>query len=156
MLTFFSAKSLLAAQFEPMGKAVEKILGTKKAKMKSEKSGGEDVKFFAPEKGSGKYACVAKGLYPPDCTHTWAIGFDSNKLTVGEIRPIEMSCHHAYPTKENGWFFKQFKGKGTKDLVELKDHSFRKVAKATGSSELTGDAIVKCLEVAQKLKKESW
>jgi hypothetical protein len=56
-----------------------------------------------------------------------------------------MSCPHAYPTREQS-FLSQFIGKGPKDAPTLKK-KVDTVAKATGSSDLTTDAVVRSIEV---------
>ena len=84
-------------------------------------------------------AFIQKGIYEPNCTHTWAIGIDPKTGKVTQVRVIEMSCPHAFPTKADS-FLDQFKGKGPADAATL-DSSIATIAKATGSCKLATDAV---------------
>jgi hypothetical protein len=145
--------SALATEFEPLGQAVASALGTKSAFKKSfafEKK-PLDV-FYAKDAGgkASKYAFIQKGVYEPNCTHTWVVGVDAKSGKVTEVRVVEMSCPHAYPTKTEG-FLGQFKGKGFNDAEKLKT-DVTPIAKATGSANLAIDAVRKSLKAASKLK----
>lgn len=139
-----------AAQFEPKGKAIADVLGTKQA---FSKKLGDGTSVFYAKGGDGKatkFAFVEDGLYPPNCTHTWVVGVDAKAGTVTEVRPIEMACPHAFPTKEAS-FLGQFKGKAIADADKL-DKSIDVVAKATGSSKLAIEAVKKSLKGAKELQ----
>jgi NifU-like protein involved in Fe-S cluster formation len=148
-----SRLSAFATEFEPLGKAVASTLGTKSAFKKSfafEKK-PLDV-FYAKDAGgkASKYAFIQKGVYEPNCTHTWVVGVDAKSGKVTDVRVVEMSCPHAYPTKTEG-FLGQFKGKSFKDAEKLKS-DVMPIAKATGSANLAIDAVRKSLLAASKLK----
>ncbi len=135
-----------AVQFEPKGKAVAEVLGTKKAKQKKLTVDGKEITAFYPSEGKGKIAFVQEGLYPPNCTHTWVVGIDAAKNTVTQVRVVEMECPHAFPTKESS-FLGQFEGKGLRDLDKL--DSVHTVAKATGSSKLAIEAVKRSIKGAK-------
>lgn len=142
-----------ATEFEPLGAAVAASLGTKKAFKKSFAFEGKPLDVFYAKDGAGKankYAFVQKGIYAPNCTHTWIVGVDAASGKVSEVRVVEMSCPHAYPTKTES-FLGQFKGKGLADAAKLKG-DITPVAKATGSANLAIDAVRKSLVAASKLK----
>lgn len=145
--------SALATEFEPLGKAVSTALGTTKAFKKSFAFEGKPLDVFYAKDASGKaskLAFVQKGIYAPNCTHTWIVGVDAISGKVSEVRVVEMSCPHAYPTKTEG-FLGRFKGKSFADADKLKDE-IAPIAKATGSSVLTVDAVRRSLVAANKLK----
>lgn len=152
--------SAYATEFEPLGKAVAAALGTKQAFKKSFAFEGKPLDVFYA-KGDGrspasatstatKYAFVQKGIYEPNCTHTWVVGIDAVSLKVTEVRTVEMACPHAYPTKSET-FVGQFKGKGIADADKLKKE-IAPIAKATGSSDLMVEAVRRSLVAASKLK----
>jgi FAD:protein FMN transferase len=146
-LLFWASVEVQAVEFEPMGKAIEKLLGTSKAFTKELKHKQKNVKFFYSKNGGGKaekVVFVENGLYPPNCTHTWAIGLDAKSGTVLGVRPIEMSCPHAFPTKEEG-FLDKYKGKTPADAAKLRNQ-ITVIAKATGSSNLMSDAVARSLQ----------
>ncbi len=150
---FVYAQHAGAVEFEKMGSAVAKALKVKKAKKAATKVGGKDITAYYAEGADGKptrFAVVQNGIYPPNCTHTWVVALDTN-AKVDDIRVVEMSCTHAYPTKEQS-FLSQFKGKGPVDAKSLKS-SVQTIAKATGSSELTADAVVSSIQAVGNLKK---
>ncbi len=145
--------SAFATEFEPLGKAIEGTLGTKKAFKKSFAFEGKPLDVFYAKGAGGKptkFAFVQKGIYEPNCTHTWIVGVDANSGKVSQVRVVEMSCPHAYPTKTEG-FLGQFKGKGAADASKLKA-DVATVAKATGSSVLAIDAVRRSVVAASKLK----
>lgn len=148
-----SRMSAYATEFEPLGKAVAAVLGTKSAFKKSFAFEGKPLDVFYAKDGAGKaskFAFVQKGVFEPNCTHTWIIGIDALSGKVDEIRVVEMSCPHAYPTKTES-FLGQFKGKGLADAQKLKS-DIAPVAKATGSANLVTDAVRKSIVAASKLK----
>jgi thiamine biosynthesis lipoprotein len=145
-LLLWTAVEVQAVEFEPMNKAIEKLLGTSKAFTKELKHKQKGVKFFYSKGSDGKAArlvFVENGLYPPNCTHTWAVGLDGKKGTVLGVRPIEMSCPHAFPTKEEGYINK-YQGKTPADADKLREQVVY-VAKATASCYLMSDAVKRSL-----------
>jgi hypothetical protein len=143
----------MAVQLEPKGKAIAAVLGTKSAFQKKVSSGGKEETVFYSKGANGKavvFAFVQEGLYPPNCTHTWIVGVDAVKGTITELRPVEMSCPHAFPTKESS-FLGQFKGKAIADAGKL-DKDIDVIAKATGSCKLAIDAVKKSLKSAKGLQ----
>src|SRR6185295_1423125 len=103
-----------AVDFEPMGKAVAALLGTTKAFKKNIRIDADAVDIFYSKGASGKaeqFAFIQKGIYEPDCTHTWVVGVSAKTGKITGIRVIEMSCPHAYPTRAAS-FLDLFKGKG--------------------------------------------
>ncbi len=145
-LLLWTSIEVQAVEFEPMGKAIEKLLGTPKAFTKELKHSQKGVKFFYSKGSDGKaekVVFIENGLYPPNCTHTWAVGLDGKKGTVLGVRPIEMSCPHAFPTKEEGYINK-YKGKTPADAAKLRDQ-ITYVAKATASCYLMSDAVKRSL-----------
>jgi hypothetical protein len=136
-----------AVEIEPMGKAVGTLLGTTKGvKQKKTKLDGRDIWVFY---AGGKAAFIDKAVYPPDCTHTWAIGVDGEgKIT--EIRVIEMKCPHAFPCKTAS-FLDQYKGKGPADADKLED-DVDTVAKATYTANYTTDVARRSIKAFQALK----
>jgi len=151
-LLFLFVETAHSAEFEKLGKAISKALGTKKAFQKKVKVKGQEVQvFYNKKKGKAtKFAVVQKRIYEPDCTHTWVIGLDAKKSTVREIRVVEMSCPHAFPTRKAS-FLEQYSGVGPKGSKALKSKIVT-IAKATGSSELTTDAVQTAIEAANKLR----
>lgn len=148
-----SRMSAYATEFEPLGKAVAAVLGTKSAyKMSLPVDGKVPTGFYAKDAGgkASKFAFIQKGVYEPNCTHTWVVGVDAVTGKVSEVRVVEMSCPHAYPTKTES-FLGQYKGRGAADAQKLKS-DIAPVAKATGSANLTTDAVRKSLVAASKLK----
>lgn len=149
ILTLWSALELSearAVEIEPMGKALQALLGTPKVFKK-----GANV-FYA-KNAAGKASAVAvieKGIYEPNCTHTWAVGIDPATGKVTQVRALEMSCPHAFPCKAAS-FLDQYRGKGPADVAKL-DSQINNVAKATGSAKLTTAAVQRSIEAFQKLK----
>lgn len=142
-----------AAEFEPLGKAVAGVLGTTKAFKKSIKIGGKARDVFYSKGSNGKaakFAFVEEGVYEPNCTHTWVVGVDAKTAKVLSVRVVEMSCPHAYPTKAAN-FLDQYKGKGPADAAKLSEKVIT-IAKATGSSNLTTDAVKRSITAANKIK----
>ncbi len=143
-----------AVEFMPLGKALQGMLGTPKVFKKNvdHGKGVTSVVFYSkdPSGKPAKIAVVEKGLYPPDCTHTWAIGLDPVKGSVTQIQVVEMKCPHAFPCRANS-FLDQFKGKGPADVAKLKG-SINTIAKATGTSDLTTDAVKRAVTALQRIK----
>jgi hypothetical protein len=153
LLTWAVIENASAVEIEPMGKAVGTLLGTTKAFKKTLNDGTSNVDVYYSKGADGKAAKVVfieKGLYPPSCTHTWAIGMDAATGTVTEVRPLEMACPHAYPTKSAS-FLSQFQGKGPTDVSTL-DSDVHSVAKATGTSKLATEAVKRSIETLAKNK----
>ena len=150
-LTWLSVDRAQGAEIESMNKAVIAILGTPKATKRSVNDGASDVDIFLAKDAAGKtkrLAFIEKGVYPPDCTHTWAIGVDGVSGRILQVRPIEMSCPHAFPTKSAS-FLDQFKNKGVADVKDLEE-GVHVVAKATGTSQLTVQAVKRVLTTFAK------
>lgn len=146
----------LATEFEPLQKAISNELGTTQAFRKKYTLDGKEWEIYY-SKGSDqkplRLAAVQKGLYEPDCTHTWVIGMKANPIEVTNIRVVEMKCPHAFPTKSQS-FLSQYVGKKEADLSTL-DQSITTVAKATGSAVLTTDAVKRSIRIAGMLKTET-
>jgi len=141
-----------AQQFLPLGKTIFGVIKAKNPKdvpTKSLSHGGENIDVFYTKEGGkvGRLAFVQKGVYAPDCTHTWVIGVDPKSAKIASIDVVEMSCPHAFPTRSKA-FLGQFIGKGPADLKKIKKAVH--IAKATGSSELTKDAVIKSITLAEK------
>lgn len=142
-----------ATEFEKLGDSIAKALGTTKAFKSQTSVGKESVNVFYAKDASGKaskFAVIQKGLYEPNCTHTWVIALNAASSQVESIRVVEMSCPHAFPTREAS-YLEQYKGKGPADVKNLKGE-IHTVAKATGSSQLTTDAVVVAIKAAIQLK----
>lgn len=146
-----SVESSSAVEFEKLNAAIAKVLGTTKAMKKTVSVDGKNADvFYATTGGRKSLAVIQKRIYEPNCTHTWVIGVDPASQKIQQIRVVEMSCPHAHPTRSNS-FLDQFSGKGPADLAKL-DASISTIAKATGSSELTTDAVKTSIKAAQSLK----
>lgn len=142
-----------ATEFEKLGDAIAKSLGTKQVFKSSVAVGKETVTVFYSKNASGKaekMAVLQNGLYEPNCTHTWIVGVDAKTSVIDSIRVVEMSCPHAFPTRESS-FLDQYKGKGPKDAAKLTS-TIHTVAKATGSSVLTTTAVIKSIQAADLIK----
>lgn len=116
-----------AVEFEPLGKAIGALLGTTQAKKRDfpipahGNIPAHNSTVFYTKDASGKLGravFVEKGIYEPSCTHTWAIGIDPARGTVTDIRVVEMSCPHAFPTRAAN-YLNQYKGKGPADAATL-------------------------------------
>ncbi len=153
LLLILALKHAEATEFEPKGKAIAAALGTKQAFKKSVNVDGKAVDVFYSKDSKGKaakYAIVETGLYEPNCTHTWVMGINAKTAALETIRVVEMSCPHAFPTKTNS-FLGQYTGKGPADMQKL-DSDIQVVAKATGTCQLTTDAVKRSVSVASKIK----
>jgi hypothetical protein len=151
LLFVFLLEQASAVQFEAKGKAIASVLGTKSAFQKKANINGKEETIFYSKASDGKaeiLAFVQEGLYPPNCTHTWVIGVNAKTTAVTEVRPVEMSCPHAFPTKEVS-FLNKFKGKA---VAEKLDSEIKTIAKATGSSKLLIEAVQKSLTGAKEIK----
>jgi hypothetical protein len=148
-----SIESARATEFEPMGKAVAGLLGTTKAfKKVVAGSNGVDASttVFVSKDASGradKLVFIERGIYQPNCSHTWAIGINAHTGTVEGIHVIEMSCPHAFPTHTDS-YLEQYKGKGPADAAKL-EGQIDTIAKATGSCNLTTAAVKRSIQSAQ-------
>lgn len=144
-----------AVEFEKLGAAVAGVLKTKSAIKASVEVGGNPQMLYYSKDDQGKprrYAVIQKGKYEPNCSHTWVVGLNASGV-VEEVRVVEMSCSHAYPTRSPA-FLDQFMNKGPKNLQSLKSN-VHVIAKATGSSELARDAIVRSIEAVKLFSKKS-
>lgn len=137
-----------AVEIEPLAKSLQALLGTTKVLKKTfDLDSKKKLDAFYIKDSSGKpeiAAFIEHGLYEPNCTHTWTIGVDAKTGKIREMRVVEMSCPHAFPTKEKS-FLNQFKGKGISDAPKVKSQ-VHTIAKATGSSILAAEAIQRTLE----------
>lgn len=153
MLCLF-VESSSAVEFEKLGQAIAKSLGTTKAfKSTVEVLGESATVYYSKDKRGApqKVAVVQKGIYEPNCTHTWIVGVDAKTAKVDGIRVVEMSCPHAFPTKKSS-FLSQFVGRGPASVKTL-GGDVHTVAKATGSSELTTSAVKKAILATKKFTK---
>ena len=153
LVLWLSLDSAMAVEFEKMGSAISQALGTTKAFKTTvqTKKGATDV--FYSKDGAGKaekFAVVQKRLYDPNCTHTWVVGINAKTVNVETVRVVEMSCPHAFPTQKKA-YLEQYKGRGPASLKTLTG-DIHTIAKATGSSQLTTDAVSTAIEAAQSLK----
>ena len=146
--------SAQAVQFEPKGKALVGILGTTKVSTKKIAQGGKQFEVFFTKGANGAVgdtiAVVEPGLYPPNCTHTWAVGVDSKSGKVKAIKVIEMSCPHAFPCQKES-YLEQYIGKGPADVAKL-DSDISTIAKATGTSNLTTEAVKHAIQLVTAAK----
>lgn len=150
---FLSLELAKAAEFEKLGAAIASLLGTKQAYKKTVKFNKKEVEVFYNKGRDGKatkFAVVQKGIYEPNCTHTWVVGLDAHTAQVEDIRVVEMSCPHAFPTNTPR-FLEQYKGRSPASTKALKK-DIHTIAKATGSSHLTTDAVITAIDVAKSLK----
>lgn len=146
MLILIQVSLGYAVEFENKFKAVAAVLGTPQAY-----PSGNSVFYSKSKKGAvERIALIESAIYPPNCTHTWVIGLDGTQLRVTQLRVVEMSCPHAFPTQKAS-FLAQFKGKGPADLKVL-EKNVHTIAKATGSSMLTAQAVKSAITKAQDLR----
>ncbi len=146
-LLVLSSRQAVGVEIEAKGKALKALLGTPQVKRKQVKIGpAEREVFYTADKS--RIAVVESGLYPPNCTHTWAIGIAKDKIS--EIRVLEMSCPHAFPTKAAS-FLDQYRGKGPAQAAKLKG-DIHTIAKATGSADLLTDAVLRVLTALPTVK----
>lgn len=154
LIVFLTVEIAKAVPFESLPAALTKVLnGETKVVKRNVKVKGKSADAFIPKKRGKKgytIAFVQKEVYPPNCTHTWVIGVQSRTRKVTSIREVEMSCPHAFPTRKNS-FKSQFVGKGPADVRKLKK-GIDYIAKATGSSELLRDSVVRSIEGAKKIQ----
>lgn len=142
-----------AVEFEKKGSALEKALGTKKAFKTTTQIDGKPTDVFYAKGADGKatrLAIVQQRIYEPNCTHTWVIGIDAKSGAVDGVRTLEMSCPHAFPCNKPS-FLDQYKGKTIAQAKTLSDE-VQTIAKATGTSQLTTEAVVVALRAAQSVK----
>lgn len=142
-----------AVEFEPIKNALISLLGSPKVMRKVLDDGHghtSQVFYIKGAKGASKVAVIEKGLYEPDCTHTWAIGLDAITGKVTQVRTIEMKCPHAFPCKAAS-FLDQYTGKGPADISKL-SAEINTIAKATASAILVTDAVKRSITAYQKVK----
>jgi hypothetical protein len=149
-LLWLCAERSFAVDIEPMGKAIGALLGTTKQVQK--KTFGKQLAFFSKDASAkGKAVFIENGVYEPNCAHTWAVGIDGAGKVQG-VRVLSLGCPHANPIKPAS-FLDQYKGKGAADIAALKAHKgIDTIAKATGSCDLTSDAVARSLESYVKNK----
>ena len=140
-------KSAQAVEFEPLKQALLGVLGTPKVMRKTlANSGAEASTLFYAKDDSGKVsraAFIEKGLYEPDCTHTWVIGIEPSSGKVTDVRTVEMKCQHAFPCQKAS-FLEWYQGKGPADVQKLSP-GVHVVAKATGTADLTTAAVKRAI-----------
>ena len=154
-LTLFGVKGAGAVEFEPQAKALIALLKSTKVSKKTVETKAGPMTLFYTKGADGRperAAFVEKGVYEPSCSHTWAIGLDAKAGAIEEIRVIEMECNHAFPTRAAS-FLDQFKGKKVADAAKLSSQ-IRTIAKATGSCDLTTDAVKRVLTAWPELQKQ--
>lgn len=150
----------MATEFEKQNAALAKALGALKGVKKKTVSlsgAGLDravastdaAEVYAVKEGSSikKIAVVQKRTYEPNCSHTWVIGINPKKLQVEQIRVVEMSCPHAFPCNAAS-YLDQYKGVGPANLKTLRG-KVDTIAKATGTSNLTTDAVITAVTAAK-------
>ncbi len=138
-----------ARQIAPLLKTVADVLGTTKA---SKKVLGSDTVFYSKDASgkAAKVAVIAHATWGGRCTHEWVIGLDYATKKVTKVAVTELSCPHADPINEAG-FLDQFKGKGPVQAKGVKSLSgINTVVKATGSSDLTNEEVVKAIALVEK------
>lgn len=148
-------RSAWAVVFEPVEQAIPAILQSKSVfPIVMQGKPRPDLKVFysKDKKGVQRFVVLEDRIYETGkCTHQWAIGIHPKTQAVTEIRVIEMKCQHAFPCEKKN-YLKQYVGVGPKDLKTLKS-KIQTIAKATGTSDLTTDAVISAVEKVQKYKK---
>ena len=142
-----------ATDFEKLGTAIQNALGTAKAFKTTASVGKKSHDVYYSKGASGKaekLAVIQKGIYEPNCTHTWVITVDAKSSKVEQVRVVEMSCPHAFPAQKAA-YLAQYKGVGPAAVKTLRDE-VKTIAKATGSCNLTTDAVVVAIGAAENLK----
>jgi hypothetical protein len=137
-----------AGEIEPLKTALISMLG----KVQVQHEGGDGMDYWKPKAGKGKAGRVVfieRNIYPPNCTHTWAVGIDAKTGRVVGVHPLEMGCPHGYPAKSKD-FLSQFQGKGFSDIRTL--DNIDTIAKATGTCKLAAGAVKKSLNEYQRVK----
>jgi hypothetical protein len=135
-----------AGEIEPLKSALISMLG----KVQVQHVGAGDMDYWFKKGGKApRVVFIEKNIYPPNCSHTWAIGIDATSGKVASVHPLEMGCPHGYPAKSKT-FLMQFQGKTVSDLKAL--DGIDTIAKATGTCKLAADAVKKSLTQFQKVK----
>lgn len=142
-----------ARQLMPLGNALMATLKSKSATPSSKPDLKDKVYYtIGADKKPERVSVVEKGLWGTNCTHTWVIGLDAKTAKVDDIKITELSCPHADPINTPK-FLSQFKGKGPADSAKLKlGGGIDAAAKATGSSEMTIDAVKKAIKIVADAK----
>lgn len=156
----FCVEQGIAIEIEKQASALANALGAKKGIKKKSISlssanldraiaSSDSADVYAVKEGTTvkKIAVVQKRIYEPNCSHTWVIGIQPKTLKVEQVRVVEMSCPHAFPCKESS-FLGQYEGVGPTELKKLKG-KIDTVAKATGTSHLTTDAVITAVTAAK-------
>jgi len=158
-LTLCSLSSLLATllpaqaqEFQSLGSAIKTILGhAGSGAFKKNLAPGRDVYYSKNTQGkAARLAFVETGIYKPNCTHTWVVGVDPATAKVTGVEVVEMSCPHAFPTRDKS-YLDQYVGKGPAEARSL-IKQIDTIAKATGSCNLTTEAVVRSITDASKVK----
>lgn len=142
-----------ARQLMPLGNALIATLKSKSAvPSKLPQYKGKVYYTVGADKKPSRVSVVENGTWGTDCTHTWAVGLDAKTAKVREVKVIELSCPHADPINTPR-FLSQFVGKGPKDFSKMKlGAGIDAAAKATGSSEMTIDAVKRSITLVAKAK----
>lgn len=136
-----SLKSALKATLSPIKAATKKQMTYHK----------QTFEVYFDKASKEKFAVVQKRIYDPNCTHTWVIGIEGKTGQVSGIRIVEYSCPHAKPATTAS-YLDQYKGKGPADVKTLKG-DISTIAKATGTCDLTTDAVITAIESVEMIKK---
>ncbi len=133
-----------ATEIESLASVLKSFLGRVKVQH------GKDGDYWYPVgKKATRVVFIEKNIYPPNCTHTWAIGINTKDGKVAAVKPIEMSCPHGLPAKSKS-FLSQFEGKSMATIKSL--DSIDTLAKATGTCKLAGEAVKKAITGFQNVK----
>jgi hypothetical protein len=137
-----------AGEIEPLKAALISMLG----KVQVQHVGANNMDYWFKKGGKApRVVFIEKNVYPPNCSHTWAVGIDAATGKVASVHPLEMGCPHGYPAKSKT-FLMQFQGKSVADVKSLKAYNLDTIAKATGTCKLAADAVRVSLEQFQKVK----
>jgi hypothetical protein len=133
-----------ATEIESLPSVLKYFLGKVKVQ-----HGKEGDYWYPVGKKANRVVFIEKNVYPPNCTHTWAIGINTKDGKVSSVKPVEMSCPHGLPAKSKT-FLSQFEGKSMASIKTL--DSIDTIAKATGTCKLAGEAVKKAITEYHKIK----
>ena len=133
-------------EIEPLKSALISMLG----KVQVQHVGKDGADYWFQKGGHApRVVFIEKNVYPPNCSHTWAVGIDTKTGKVASVHPLEMGCPHGYPAKSTT-FLSQFQGKSISDVKSL--DSIDTIAKATGTCKLAAKAVQSSITKYQKVK----
>ena len=139
-------QSSFAGEIEPLKSALISMLG----KVQVQHVGNDSGDYWFQKGGHApRVVFIEKNVYPPNCSHTWAVGIDTKTGKVASVHALEMGCPHGYPAKEKG-FLAQFQGKSIADIKSL--DGIDTIAKATGTCKLAAKAVQASITKYQKVK----